>query len=188
MTDSILDKLAVIKTCTDTESSSSSQWMLSFADLLSLMVTFFVLIFSFGFPYYRISDYEKERETTVSVQKADVESNVKLSRTDENLSTNYLLSVISGKLKNDPQLRSFSAEYRGEKIIISLDEDKWNDSLALKITQILKAISNDIRIYTGELDRSYSIIEQMKKHKLTKKIDFFEDTQLTGKIDIVIHP
>ncbi len=170
-------------------SSAQTQprWILSFADLLSVILTFFVLIYSMSIPPDH-NELNRSGETDFSLKSSPPPLDAKLARTDEDLATSYLYQVITEKAKRDKDLSALKYSLAGEDIVISLNANEFTPVYERKLASFLKTIENDIRIYTGNLTFSHNVAVKLRKSGLNKNITYLENPELDSKIDIIIYP
>src|SRR5689334_18096908 len=83
------------------------RWMMSFADLMSVILTFFVLIFSMSAPAAKSSaevNLTGSEEAAFSVDRGNVQTKIKTAVTDQDLSTNYIADIIKERMAAYPEL------------------------------------------------------------------------------------
>jgi flagellar motor protein MotB len=166
-----------------------ARWMLSFADLLSVILCFFVLMYSMSIPNQEAKEkYDNNSTNPANLETSNKQKNVTLTKTDINLSTSYLMNVISEKANRDEDLKKLNLSAVGENIVISLTEAEFTTQLAPKIAALLKPISNDIFLFTGNLDKSYDVANTLKQNYMEKDIALIESPKHKGRIDFVIYP
>ena len=164
------------------------RWMLSFADLLSCILAFFVLLFSVSVPdEVKHNEYKKPIEAAYAVKKTTVVTNVQLARTDEDLSTNYLYDVMKEKIGAYPELKTVVLTPSPTELSMVVDVATFKKS-APQMAAVLHAIPNRVEIYSADLDVSGKALEILNRFDLNKKIIYFEDRNLEHKIDIVVYP
>lgn len=166
-----------------------ARWILSFADLLSVILCFFVLMYSMSQPNDKIVEkYDNNSTNQASINTSPNNQNIKIAKTDINLSTSYLMNVIAEKANRDSDLQQLNLSQKGENIVISLTETQFNSQLAPKLSALLKPISNDIFLFTSDLDKSYDVANILKQNYMDKNITIIESPNRKGKIDFVIYP
>ena len=168
------------------------RWMISFADLMSVILTFFVLLFSMAAPPstedQKDNGLEKTEEAAFSVNKGTNDTNIKTARTDQDLSTNYLADVIQNRMATYPELAKAKLEATDDKLSISITASEFNDEYAANMAQILKSLDNKAAIYSAVLDQSKAVVEKLQEKDVEKNIAFYESKDMAGKIDIIIYP
>lgn len=109
------------------EYSAGNAWMLTFADLLSLLLTFFVLVFSMNTIQYEnwaavvrsMSDQFNPNRPQISKEKHDTQdSQFKAKKRGLNLS--YLEAVLARNFKQIPLFQSGEVWRAGDKIVVSI--------------------------------------------------------------------
>lgn len=140
----------------------SHAWMLTFADLVSLMLTFFVLLYSMS------SLQSDEFETLASVLSQRLNPSrdlVKESPTaDLNLPTvsvpraaslYYIQHVLRTKFEDDPTLGTLSIKRTDSELIISLPSDALFAPASATLTpaadRILSTLADALRYFTNEV-------------------------------------
>jgi hypothetical protein len=135
-----------------------------------------------------LGEYNNDSKNPISQKTTQRNTKVELTKTDINLSTSYLMNVLTEKTNRDADLKKLTLTAEDENIIISLPESDFNDQLAPKLAAVLKPISNDISLFTGKLDMSYKIASILKQNDMDKNIAIMESAPRKGKIDFVIYP
>jgi len=153
------------------EEKSSTNWMLTFADLLSLILTFFVLIYAMsaleGSKFREISaSLSQKLNPTFKVEEETPAADKGIKRIDVPVAINldYLTAIITDKFKDSKKLRSaFTIRNEEDKIIISLVGaiafDEGKSDLTQEGTQalffiggILQTIGNHIDVFGSLAD------------------------------------
>ena len=106
-------------------------WLITFTDIMALMLTFFVLLYAMSIP-----EVEKWDELTSSIntgfskfyspqQFAGAQDAISIDKLDrsEALNLNYLRGLIEEKIEDDELLNSVTIITARDKLIISLPED-----------------------------------------------------------------
>ena len=113
------------------DNGQSNIWLISFTDLMALMLTFFVLVFSMSVP-----DEQSWPDLTGTLSKEfskfegprDFESGPEVIRLprithDRALSLDYLNALLSGKLKRNQYLRDVEILRQPDRLLLSLPND-----------------------------------------------------------------
>jgi len=129
---SVMNKRAAEKTAAQKdEPVSPPLWLITFTDIMALMLTFFVLLYSMSIP-----EVEKWEELTSSInqgfskfyspqQFAGAQDAISIEKIDrsEALNLNYLRDLIESKIQDDELLKNVTIITARDKLIISLPED-----------------------------------------------------------------
>lgn len=108
----------------------NDSWMVIFADLLALLLTFFVLMYSMN--SVQVSKWkavvdslsEHLNPERAKIQEKDWEKvETALIKQKQALSLHYLKNIIEEKLQYDPVLRRSSVQLLGDRLAISLPAD-----------------------------------------------------------------
>jgi len=166
---------------------TSPAWMLTFADLLSLVLTFFVLIIATAKPIVQGSVYNKSSETIIAASTAENENQIKLHVTDQQDSVTYLYKIIHEKLLADKDLANIKLVESNETLVISSSTEKFSQ-ISLKLARLLKVVDNDIWIYSSDINISHRALGLLKNNGLNKNIIIAQSATPQGQIDIVIFP
>ncbi len=111
--------------------TNSRVWMLTFTDLVSLMLTFFVLLFSMS--NVKLDEWEKVIDSLSRSLNPTPENVIKAPTADYNISTiyrrrsinlDYLQSVLAKHLANDEILGTTRVERFDDRLVISLPGDR----------------------------------------------------------------
>lgn len=166
---------------------ASPAWMLSFADLLSLVLTFFVLIIATAKPIVQGSVYEQTGETIISAKTEERENKILLQVSEQDLSTNYLYKIMKEKFALDKDLASLKLTPHDNKLSISVTSNKFNQ-LSGKLARLIKVIDNQIWIYSANIDDSQTALILLQQNGLNKNLAIAQSHMPKGQIDIVIFP
>lgn len=107
--------------------ANNAGWMLTFADLLSLMLTFFVLVFSMNtiqFESWRdvvetMRDEFNPARTSVTPKRHDVPETI-TRKSVRGLNLNYLKALVERSLANNHALKNYSVTRSSDRVIISV--------------------------------------------------------------------
>lgn len=115
----------------DREDHKSSQsWMITFTDLVSLMLTFFVLLFSMS--NVKLDEWENVIDSLSQSLNPTQEQQVRESTATFNIGTifrkrainlEYLASVLEERLVNDPLLRGTRLMMLDDRLVVALPGD-----------------------------------------------------------------
>ena len=115
----------------DNQPQSSSMWLISFTDVMALMLTFFVLLFAMSNP-----EQEKWDDFTQNIQKnfnkfygldfnRGAEDAVNIAKIDFNqaLDIKYLEALFSKLIETEPSLKRVTIIQNSGRLILSLPQD-----------------------------------------------------------------
>jgi len=118
------------KKAKDEEEGAAPLWLLTFTDIMALMLTFFVLLYSMSIP-----EVEKWEELTSSVNKgfskfysppkfSGAQDTISIQKIDRNdaLNLNYLRGLIEAKIDEDKLLKDVVVITTKDSLIISMPE------------------------------------------------------------------
>lgn len=121
---------------TDRNNSTRSMWLLSFTDVMALMLTFFVLMFSMSNP-----KQEEWQEFTKQIQKnfnvfdgpalnrgAEDAIDIKKTNFSKALSLTYLRALMDDVMKQNPELGEVLLIDNHDSLIVSLPQNMLFDS------------------------------------------------------------
>ena len=107
-----------------------ASWLVTFVDLVSLMLAFFVLRFSMTTletPRYEAAassiSITLGREVSIVEQGPPIQDGVQTETNGRGFRLAYLEPVLRAKLERDPVLRTARLEQRGDELVISLPSD-----------------------------------------------------------------
>ncbi|MCD6035644.1 MAG: putative Flagellar motor protein MotB [Rickettsiales bacterium] len=142
-------------------------WMISFADLLSLMLTFFILIYAMTeVPKTKWSPVKKSLDERFGIKALSASSQVSfgVEKVDvpKALNLDYLYAVLQQKFSHYPDLKNATIQNLGDRILISLptsvlfEENSavvlpGAEGFILTIGEIAQLVSNEIAV-TGSTD------------------------------------
>lgn len=140
-------------------------WMLTFADLLSLILTFFVLMYSMSAleqqQWYQVKQSFFQRlnpDQRLDITPATAKKTLAILDTHRALDLDYLSNVIAEKIGNTPELSEIRLQHLGDRLVISLVDDALFEqgssrlsvkaiSLMFFLEGILYSIGNTIEIH-----------------------------------------
>ena len=164
-----------------------SQWMLSFADLLSLILTFFVLIFSMANPMQQTNIFSHEYDSLIN-QESDINfSEIKIERYDSSISTDYLEGIIKDKLLQDEILQNIGVRTDHNKLIFSVPSLQISDELMYSLSDLLRVYDKRIHVYSVNLEFSKTIAEQLQENGITDGLGFYEQQDIKDRVDVIIY-
>ena len=115
----------------DSDNASGSMWLISFTDVMALMLTFFVLLFAMSNP-----KKEEWENFTKNIQEnfqkfqgqelnrgAEDAININKINFSQALDLNYLKAVINNLIEQEPSLRVVRVIDNGESLIVALPSD-----------------------------------------------------------------
>ena len=143
----------------------SSSWMISFADLLSLILTFFILIYSMSsvenqmWQKYKSQLTQKfESDFFINIVDRKPELSIERVEVEYGKDTQYLFAVINDKLKNiQDNNSSIKTTLLDDKVVISLIEPSFYqqtdpsslntpETILKEIAQALSTMKNGIEV------------------------------------------
>ena len=152
--------------------ASPDAWMVTFTDLVALMLTFFVLLYSMSrldlvkwqnLTGSLASSLDSVSESQVVEPKAqlDIAPVQFVPGTD----LDYLTNVLSERLRSDPQLNDILLRNRGDRLVLSLpdslllDERSWQLGAQAERTMfalggVFRTISNSVEVIAYPLERA----------------------------------
>jgi len=126
-----LDRLHQNRHADNADESAPPLWLITFTDIMALMLTFFVLLYSMSVP-----EVEKWDEMTSSINKgfskfyspesfAGAQDTISIEKIDrsEALNLNYLRGLVEAKIKEDKILSDVVVIEGANKLIISMPEN-----------------------------------------------------------------
>jgi flagellar motor protein MotB len=168
--------------------SNPNKWLLSFADLLSLILTFFVLIYSMAEPMQFTNEHREDYNSSIAFQRGLDASQIESAQQKNVLDNTYLLGVISDKTANDDGMKGFVASIDEEELKISISRDRLNVDSAKSLFQTIDGIGGQMRFVSADLATSRDVANQFQKLGMQNPITYFEDKSLQNNIEIIIYP
>lgn len=156
-------------TLKEDDKKSSGAWMVTFTDLVSLMLTFFVMLFSMA--TVQIDKWDAITDSLSTTLNPKKTESVATATADYNISTvfrkrainlEYLQAVLQEKMDDDKILARSMIQLLDDRLLISLPGDLLftkgsknlstrADNTMLKIGDVLRHVSNQI-VITGHTD------------------------------------
>ncbi len=125
--------------------AAQTPWMLTFADLMSLLLTFFVLLFSMS--QIKVDSWQavvdalsRQRDPFNSATeiRPDADRNAAKEIQPRTYDLGYLETVIGEKLRTDPVLANSIVQRLGDRLIVSLSADMLFDGDDAELTRPAK--------------------------------------------------
>lgn len=141
----------------DPQGSSTSMWLISFTDVMALMLTFFVLLFAMSNP-----DQEKFEQFKENIQKnfnkfdgenlnRGSEDSINIARVNFNkaLDIQYLEVLIKNLVSQNPELGQITVMQNAGLLILSMPQEMLFESggatIKAEATRTLNALVNSLR-------------------------------------------
>ncbi len=171
------------------ELQTQPRWIVSFADLLSVVLSFLVLAYSMSLPANtKPKNYIKPGDGAFSVNQSMHQQNIAITHNNQDLSSNYLYQVMEKKIAADSALSpNITLRSVGDSLIMTIKVTSFLD-FAPRLTQLLKVLKNDVWIYSSDIDTSKRAHEELKKSGFDKNITIMQSDIPNTQIDIVVHP
>lgn len=169
--------------------SSQPRWILSFADMLSVVLSFLVLAYSMSLPAQKKERFfGKEGGGAFSVHDSRHSEDIAIAQNNQDLSTNYLQQVTEKKIKANPELvNKIVLKAQGDSLVMTVDTNDFI-SVAPSLTQMLKVMKNDIWIYAANIDTCRNAYNELNKNGFSKNVTLIQSDLAKTQIDIVVHP
>lgn len=167
---------------------NANKWMLSFADLLSLILTFFVLIYSMADPIQFTNKHKEDYNSSIAFQLGDAPSQIKSAKQQTNVDNNYMLQVFADKSNNDEGMKSFIANIVDNKLTVKIPLDNLNELAIKSFRDTITSLDATIRFVTADVATSRDVAIQFKNQGLPNPISYFEDKSLQNNLEIIIYP
>jgi len=154
-------------------------WLITFTDLISLMVAFFVMLYAMSTPNdnsfkYQVEGLDKDKKILASDNHGKKASFYGLHRTFSRraVSISYMEAVLSSKIEENPVFKNAVLTVADDKLIISLPLSEYmeikggiaeikngKESLFFEIAEMFGNISNkiDVAVYAGGDEKTHDI-------------------------------
>lgn len=167
---------------------TANKWMLSFADLLSLVLTFFVLIYSMADPIQFTNKHTEDYNSSIAFQLGESPSQIKSAKQNTVVDNDYMLQVFADKSNNDEGMKKFSAKIADNNLTVQISMDNLTPSSIKAFIDTISGIDTDIRFVTQDLATSRDVANQFKNQGMENPIGYFEDKNLQNNLEIIIYP
>lgn len=164
-----------------------NKWMLSFADLLSLVLTFFVLIFAMAEPIQFTNEYENTNNSSIAFVIGKDDSKITLEK-EVAIDNNYLQDVLTNKILNDEGMESFSTKIREGKLVIFGTNENLNDISIEALYNTIKDVEGEMRFVAKDLSTAKSVAYKFMAVGMKNHISYFANKDLQNKVEIIIYP
>lgn len=164
-----------------------NKWMLSFADLLSLVLTFFVLIYAMADPIQFTNQHIDTNNSAISFQLGEDKEKIKL-KNEVLVDNKYLKNVIQNKIANDEGMELFKTKTSGGNLIISSDISNLTPLSIKALQDTLKATNADIRFVAGTLKDAQLVAYKFTEAGMKNKVSYYEESRLQSMVDIIVYP
>ena len=140
----------------DDSEGSTSLWLITFTDIMALMLTFFVLLYSMSAPEEEQWDSVTKgitnqiTKTYSAPQSAGQQREINISKIDfsKAQSLQYLNSVLGNAIEKDEALKNITLIQQEDSLIVSIPEDLLFDSGQTDVStngkQVLYALGNSL--------------------------------------------
>ena len=135
--------------------ASNAGWMLTFADLLSLMLTFFVLVFSMSTIHYDswndvVETMRDQFDPSYSaITQRDFENNQAIARdSGSGLNLNYLKALVERDLDKNLPLEGVVVRRDPDRVIVSVPASSLFEN---KSGQFLSGVPAELKQFSGSL-------------------------------------
>lgn len=167
---------------------NSNQWMLSFADLLSLILTFFVLIYAMAEPVQFTNEHKEDYNSSIAFQTSEDSSQIKSAKSTVVLDNEYLSSVLENKIANDEGMKNFNVRITDDKLMVATLNDNLSDEGIAALNETIGEISSEIQIISSDIGTARDVANKFKEIGIHAKISYFEDKSLQNKVEIIVYP
>lgn len=100
----------------DKNKGSDGRWLISFADLLSVVLVFMILIYSTGQNVNKTTnDYTLSEQSYFSIKKDNEQSRVRLDSSGSGFTAEYLQGVFYAKFQRDALLKNIPIEIKEDR-------------------------------------------------------------------------
>lgn len=168
--------------------NNSQKWMLTFADLLSLILTFFVLIYSMADPIQFTNTYNEDFNSSKLFEVDNNESKIQLGIEKNVVDNSYMQNIFQNKIGNEQDLKNLKTKIDNDKFVVFASKETIDDKTLLAFYQTVKSFDNQIRIIAQDLNDSHNIAHKLQQLGMTNNLGYFEDNNLQNTIEIVIYP
>ncbi len=164
-----------------------NKWMLSFADLLSLVLTFFVLIFAMAKPIQFTNEYKENYNSSIQFEQGDEESQIKLAQ-EVAVEDEYLLSIILNKIENDEGMEEFSAMLENDKLTLQIANKDLTEAAATALYNTIKSTASETWLIASSLGSAKKAAYLLKNTGMKRKISYYSDKSLQNIVKIIVYP
>lgn len=166
----------------------SQKWMFSFADLLSLILTFFVLIYSMADPMQLTNILKNDNNSAIALERGNEETKIKLSLPKNLIDDDYLMQVFADKIANDEGMQIFKTKTENDRFYISTKAELIKPTSTQALFETISRFDNDKKIVAGTLDIARNFALELKKYGKIENLSYFEKSELADKIEVIIYP
>lgn len=168
--------------------SGSPQWMVSFADLLSLILTFFVLIYSMANPMQMTNIFKNQYNSVLQNESDIIFSEIEMETDSAVNSSAYLKNIFKNKIGGDKELQALGINSKDGKFFISVPFGSLTDGRIEKIADFIRPFEREKHIYASQLDNSKIIADKLERLGVSDGLGFYQKPGLQDRIDIIIYP
>lgn len=165
-----------------------NRWMFSFADLLSLILTFFILIFSMADPIQLTNQYRKDFNSPVAFQDGSKESQITIASDQNVIDSDYLALIIKDKTRKDDGMKAFQISTSDESLILTTNKTSINDLSIQAIYDSFKPLPCKISVVANSYENSRAIAQKLHDIGLNENLSYFRDKQLGDDVKVIVYP
>ena len=167
---------------------SSNRWLMSFADLLSLILTFFVMLYSMTDPVQIVPKPTKNFNSTVEFQDNGKGSQIQLQTQPGNVDNEYMESVIRDKITHDNDMRKLYVKIIDDKLTIYTGMDNLTDATIKALYDTISPLKSATGIVADNIDDARAVAYKFNKIGMTENLAYFEDNNLQNNVKILVYP
>lgn len=168
--------------------SSNNRWLISFADLISLILTFFVMLYSMTDPVQIIPKPTKKFNSSIEFEESGKNSQVKLQTQPGNVDNEYMESIIRDKIANDDDMKKLQVKIIDDKLTIYSSIDVLTDATIKAIYDTLSPLAASTGVVASNLTKARAVAYKFNKVGMEEELSYFEDNNLQNNVKILVYP
>ena len=168
--------------------ANPNKWLFSFADLISLILTFFILIFSMADPIQLTNEYTNSYNSPIAMQEDNKSSKIALTKEHGAVDNDYLLSIIKNKIANDDGMRRLNVKIIDGKLTIYAHKNSFGPKAIQAMYDSIAPLSSATSIVAKNLEEARAVAYKLNKLGLTDNLTYSLDKNLQNNIKIIIYP
>lgn len=165
-----------------------NKWLFSFADLISLILTFFILIFSMAEPIQLTNQYTEGYNSPIAMQKDINGSKIRLAQIDDTIDNQYVESIIRNKIANENEMRKLNVKIIDDKLTIYAHKNIFTPEAIQAIYDTITPLSSATAVVAGRLAEARAVAYKLNNVGMTENLSYSEDKNLQNNVKIIVYP
>jgi len=167
--------------------AANNRWLMSFADLLSLILTFFVMLYSMTDPIQINTKPSKNYNSAVEFKDGGKDAKIALENPLATVDNGYIESVIRDKIIHDDGMKKLHVKIINDKLTVYADKTSYTDQTIKALYDTITPLSSVTGVVASDLATARDVAHKFNKLGMTDNLTYFEDNNLQNNVKILIY-